>query len=345
MDWLIYGANGYTGGLTARLAVRRGHRPVLAGRSAAQIGPLAAGLGLEHRVFGLEDPAALRRGLAGISVVAHCAGPFTATALQMAQACLDTGTHYLDITGEIDVFEQLRALADRAVAAGVVLLPGIGFDVVPTDCLAMAVCAALPGSSALDLAFLPDTGPSGGTARTAVAMLRAGGRARINGTITSVPVNWKSLRAEFPSGPRTVRAVPWGDVSTAYYSTGIANITTYTATPSGGAVMTAFLRFSPVAAAADALARHVRGPGEAQRAGGRAEVWARASAGTRTATGTLTTPNPYDLTADSVVRAAIRLSGQAPGVPPGVHTPATAFGAGYVTELDGVQAGPVQVSG
>jgi short subunit dehydrogenase-like uncharacterized protein len=263
----------------------------------------------------------------------------------MAQACLDTGTHYLDITGEIDVFERLRGLAGEAVAAGVVLLPGIGFDVVPTDCLAVAVCAALPGSSALDLAFLPDSGPSAGTARTAVALLRAGGRARINGAITRVPVNWKSLRAEFPSGPRTVRAVPWGDVSTAYYSTGIANITTYTALPPGGAAMAAVLRLSPVAAAAAALAGRVRGPGETRRAGGRAEVWARASLGSRTATGTLTTPNPYDLTADSVVRAAIRLSAPESGVAPGVHTPATAFGAGYVTELDGVVAGPVQVSG
>lgn len=345
MSWLIYGANGYTGELAARLAVARGERPVLAGRSAQRVGALAAELGLEHRVFGLEEPVALRNGLAGISVVAHCAGPFTATALQMAAACCDTGAHYLDITGEIDVFEQLRGLHDRAAETGVVVLPGIGFDVVPTDCLAVMVAAAHPGPSALDLAFLPGSGPSAGTARTALAMLRRGGRARIDGVITPVPVGWKSVLAEFPSGSRKVSAVPWGDVSTAYYSTGIPTITTYTPTPPGGAATAAVLRLGPAAALADALARRVRGPGAAARSGGRAEVWARATGGGRTATATLTTPNPYDLTADSVVRAAARLAAPAPGVAPGVHTPATAFGAGYVTELDGVMVGPVQVTG
>ena len=345
MSWLIYGANGYTGELAARLAVAREERPVLAGRSAQRVGALAAELGLEQRVFGLDDPAVVRNGLAGISVVAHCAGPFTATALQMAEACCDTGVHYLDITGEIEVFEQLRGLHNRAIGAGVVVLPGIGFDVVPTDCLAALVAAALPGASALDLAFLPGTGPSAGTARTALAMLRRGGRARIHGVITPVPVGWRTVVAEFPSGSRKVGAVPWGDVSTAFYSTGIPTITTYTPTPPGGAATAAVLRLGPAAAVADTLARRVRGPGAAARSGGRAEVWARATDGTRTATATLTAPNPYDLTADSVVRAAARLAAPAQAVAPGVHTPATAFGAGYAAELDGVTVGPVRVTG
>lgn len=400
MGWLIYGANGYTGQLVARLAVRRGERPVLAGRSAARVGGLAAELGLEHRIFDLDEPAALRRGLDGISVVAHCAGPFLATARQMALACCDVGTHYLDITGEIDVFEQLHGLNGRAAEAGVVLLPGAGFDVVPTDCLAKTVAAALPGADTLDLAFLPGTGgPSGGTARTAVAMLRSGGRARVDGVITPVPARWRTLRADFPSGQRTVSAVPWGDVSSAYYSTGIPNITAYTQVPAGGGLMTSLLRFTPVAAAAGVLAGQVRGPDSSRRARGRAEVWARASLGSRAATATLITPNPYDLTADSVVRAAVRLAAQHAGnghvaetaatggsagatgadaaaatggpaggsagptggkadasaadtaarsagpVPGGTHTPATAFGADYVTALDGVIAGAVVLSG
>jgi short subunit dehydrogenase-like uncharacterized protein len=376
VDWLIYGANGYTGKLVARLAVRRGEHPVLAGRSAGPVGRLAAELGLKHRVFGLDEPTALRHGLDGISVVAHCAGPFLATARQMALACCDVGTHYLDITGEIDVFEQLHGLDDRAAKAGVVLLPGAGFDVVPTDCLALTVAAALPGADTLDLAFLPGTGgPSGGTARTAVAMLGSGGRARVNGVITPVPVRWKSLRADFPSGPRTVSAIPYGDVSSAYYSTRIPNITVYTPVPAGSTLMTSLLRFSPVAAAAGVLAGQVRGPDSSRRARGHAEVWARASTSheSRAATATLTTPSPYDLTADSVVRAAVRLAAQPAGsgrvtrppppggaadatgtdadarragaVPPGTHTPATAFGADYVTELDGVIAGAVTLSG
>jgi short subunit dehydrogenase-like uncharacterized protein len=346
VDWLIYGANGFTGELVARLAVRRGQRPVLAGRSADRVRPLATELGLEHRVFGLDDPAGLRQGLAGIGAVAHCAGPFAATAATMARACCEAGSHYLDITGEIEVFEQLRAMSARAEEAGVVLVPGAGFDVVPTDCLAAQVTAALPGAEHLDIAFLPGTSPSGGTARTALAGMGNGGLARINGVITPVPVRWKTVLADFPSGARTVGAVPWGDVSTAYYSTGVPNITAYTLVPAGAALVAPLLRLRPVTAAASALVGAlVKGPGSNRRSRSKAEIWVRASLGTRTATATLTTPNPYDLTADSVVRAVARLADQASGtIRPGTHTPATAFGSGFVTELDGVVAGPLIVT-
>ena len=44
--WLLYGASGYTGRMIAEEAVRRGHRPVLAGRSAERVRPLAESLGL-----------------------------------------------------------------------------------------------------------------------------------------------------------------------------------------------------------------------------------------------------------------------------------------------------------
>lgn len=339
MTWLLYGANGYTGTLVARLAVARGERPVLAGRSAEKIVPLASELGLEHRVFGLADPDAIRRGLDGMAAVAHCAGPFSATAGPMARACLTAGVHYLDVTGEIDVFEELHGLQDRAAAAGCVLLPGAGFDVVPTDCLAAMLAAALPGASRLDLAFVVGGGPSPGTARTTVQGMLAPGRARIGGVIRPVPLGWRTIRVPFPSGPRTVTSVPWGDVSTAWYSTGIGDITTYTAVPAAALRaeqvlgLRRLLRFGPALRLAEAAAaRLATGPGEQRRAGTRAEAWGRASGGGRTAEATLTMPNAYDLTADSVLRAVNRLG----SVTPGVHTPATAFGPRFVTELDGI---------
>jgi short subunit dehydrogenase-like uncharacterized protein len=343
MTWLVYGANGYTGTLVARLAAARGERPVLAGRSAAKVGPLASELGLELRAFGLDDPDAIRRGLDGVTAVAHCAGPFSATAGLMARACVNAGVHYLDITGEIDVFEELHGLNDRARAAGSVLLPGAGFDVVPTDCMAALLAEALPGADRLDLAFVARGGPSPGTAKTAVQGMRLGGRARIDGVITAVPFGWRTISAEFPSGPRTVVSVPWGDVSTAYYSTGIANITAYTALPPGAVrvnqllVLDRLLRLGPALRLAQALAGRSAGPDEQRRARSTSEVWGQASAGGRTARGTLSTPNGYALTADSVVRAITRIG----SVPPGFHTPSTAFGPRYVTELDGVTlAGP-----
>src|SRR4051794_8227576 len=122
--WMIYGANGYTGELIAREAVRRGHRPILAGRHAGKIEPLANELGCEARVFGLGEPQ-----LDDIELVLHCAGPFVHTAMPMVRACLTTGAHYLDITGELGVFEQIFARDGEAKRANVTLLPGVGFDV------------------------------------------------------------------------------------------------------------------------------------------------------------------------------------------------------------------------
>jgi short subunit dehydrogenase-like uncharacterized protein len=259
---------------------------------------------------------------------------------------VNSGVHYADITGEIDVFEELHGLHDRARAAGCVLLPGAGFDVVPTDCLAAMLSEALPGASRLDLAFLPGGGPSPGTAKTMVEGMRDGGRARIDGVIKSVPFGWRTIQAGFPSGPRTVTSVPWGDVSTAYHSTGIRDITTYTAVPA--AVVRAnqvlglhrVFRFGPAVRLAQAAAGlRVSGPDEQSRARTRAEVWGRATAGEQTVQAAMTMPNPYDVTADSVVRAITRLG----SIAPGTHTPSTAFGPRYVTELDGVTlTGPAE---
>jgi short subunit dehydrogenase-like uncharacterized protein len=343
MTWMVYGANGYTGQLVAREAVARGERPVLAGRS-AKVGALAAELGLAHRIFGLEDAAA---GLAGIDVVAHCAGPFSATAKPMVDACVASRTHYLDVTGEIEVFEAIFARSDEAKAAGVVLLPGAGFDVVPSDCLAATLAAALPNATHLKLAFAAGGGISGGTLRTTVEGMATGGRARIDGKIVTVPMAHSTTTANFPSGPRTVISLPWGDVATAFRSTGIPNITTHMSVPlpggliSRGQRLTApIMRTSVAQRIGKSLAGLVSGPGERRRTGSRSEFWGEArDASGRRATATLITPNTYSLTADAVVRVALKIAEATPGA----HTPATAFGAAFVRELDGVTVGPTTV--
>lgn len=153
MTWMVYGASGHTGKLVAELAAARGERPVLAGRSAERIAPIAAQLGLDIRAFALDDPHEIRAALGGIDTVAHCAGPFSATSRPMVDACLATGTNYVDITGEIEVFEAIYARDAEAAATGVVLLPGAGFDVVPTDCVAACLAERLPDATHLDLAF------------------------------------------------------------------------------------------------------------------------------------------------------------------------------------------------
>jgi saccharopine dehydrogenase (NAD+, L-lysine-forming) len=333
MTWLLYGATGYAGRLIARRATAQGLRPVLAGRSSAKLVPLAAELGLEHRVFPLDDPAAVRRGLKGVAAVAHCAGPFARTAVPMATACIDTGTHYLDITGEIDVFEALHALGGRARQAGITLLPGAGFDVVATDCLAALLAERLPDATQLDLAFLAGGGASPGSARTALEGASEG-RIRAGGEIRTVPVGSRRVRAAFPSGARTVVSVPWGDVSTAYHSTGIPDITTYTALPAPAVAASRVLRVGPLRGAlSGAAGKLVRGPGERTLNASRCEVWGRArDAAGNTVTATLTGPNPYRLTADSVLRIVERL----PALPAGFQTPSLALGARFAGTLDEV---------
>ncbi len=165
-NWILYGASGYTGELIARHAVARGERPILAGRNAESIGRLAAELGCEQRVFGLDDPAAVRAGLAGAATVLNFAGPFSRTAGPMIAACLAAQANYLDITGEIEVIELAAQRHEQAQAAGVTLLPAVGFDVVPTDCLAALLAERLPGAQRLELAFAFTGLMSRGTAKT-----------------------------------------------------------------------------------------------------------------------------------------------------------------------------------
>ncbi len=228
-SWLLYGANGYTGELIAREAVARGMRPVLAGRSHAKVEKLAAELGCPSAVFELDDHTALVRALDGMSAVLHCAGPFSATARPMMQGCLATHVHYLDITGEIDVFELAHSVHEKAQRSGMVLCPGVGFDVVPTDSVAAKLKQALPDATHLTLGFDPGSGRSKGTAKTAIEAAGSGSRVRREGKIVSVPLASQTRHIDFGNGERMAVGIPWGDVSTAYYATGIPNIEVFTA--------------------------------------------------------------------------------------------------------------------
>lgn len=344
MTWMIYGASGYTGRLVADLALDRGERPVLAGRDPAKIAAFATPRGLPYRVFDLGDPDAVAEGLRGIDVVAHCAGPFSATSAPMVEGCLRAGAHYLDITGEIDVFEAVFARHEDARRAGVVLLPGSGFDVVPTDCLAAMVAAELPTATHLDLAFHASGGISGGTLKSALEGAALGGRARVDGEVRTVPLAWRRREIPFPSGPRRVTSLPWGDVSTAYRSTGIGNITTFAHLPGLDRTGRRSTRLSQVVMGSHVVQRLgkaaigavVRGPGRATRSRSWVEVYAEATAPDGTSvSAALIGPDTYDLSADAVLRAVSALHSEPPA--PGAHTPSTAFGADFVRRLHGVK--------
>lgn len=307
---------------------------------------LAGALGFEARAFPLDEPAALRAGLEDVSVVLHCAGPFVHTSRPMVDACLAAGAHYLDITGEIDVYEAAYARDAEAAAAGVGLVPGVGFDVVPSDALAARLAAALPGARSLDLAFTTDRGhASRGTLVTMIERMPASGAVRREGDLVAVPLAWRSEELDFPHlGRRTVMTIPWGDLASAWRTTGIPNLTTSVGTPPRTVRRLRRLRpllplvgLRPVKRLLQAIVRRrVVGPDEATRRSARAYLCGRVRDDSgRTVTGSLSVPEGYAFTATAAVEAARRtLAGE---LRPGATTPTLAFGVEWVDGLAGVE--------
>ncbi len=335
---VVYGATGYTGRLIIQEAVAKGLRPVVAGRNAEAVRALAAEFGLEGRVASLDDAASLDAAFAGMRVVLNCAGPFHSRAWPVVDACFRHGLHYLDITGEIVVFERMAALGAKAAAAGISLIPGVGFDVVPSDCLAARLKARLPTATHLELAFTGGVGLSRGTATTIVEGIAKGGAVRRDGRIVSVPQAYVTRDIDYGHRRLTSMSIPWGDVSTAYHSTRIPNITVYTAVhPKTVRRLRLSRPFAPLLGTSLvqrfllARAAKVKGPTESTRAAAQSRLWgeARDSAG-NTAVSLLSAPEGYDLTAMTAVAAAQRVL--AGGVDVGFQTPSRAFGADFILE-------------
>jgi short subunit dehydrogenase-like uncharacterized protein len=343
-EWMIYGANGYTGHLVVAEARRRGLNPVLAGRRAGPIEKLATELGLPMRVFDLDDAPAAAAAIGDMAVVANCAGPFAATSTPMINACLTSRAHYLDITGEIDVFLAAQGRDDDARAAGIVICPGVGFDVIPTDCVAAVLKGALPDATSLVLA-IDARGPiSPGTARTMARSLRLGqhsGRVRRNGVIEEVPLAHSWRRIDFAGGSVTAVAVPWGDLATAWFSTGIPNIETYAVVPRASAIASRVLNWvRPLLASAaghsllQRLDDPARGPSQEELRTGRSRLWGEVrNAAGEWRTAQLETANAYQLTADGTMMAVQYLLTNAPSG--GYYTPSMLLGARCVEQLPG----------
>ena len=343
---LIYGANGYTGKLIAREAAKRGLKPLLAGRNRDEIDALAAELHLTRRVFELGNPDEITRNLDDVAVVLHCAGPFSRTSAPMLRACLDRNVHYLDITGEIDVFEACHRVDARAKTQGTVVLPGSGFDVVPTDCLAAMLKQRLPDATHLTLAFEAGGGPSPGTAKTSVEGMGKGGRARINGELTTVPLAWKRRDFLRDGKPRSAMTIPWGDIFTAYISTGIPNIETYLAMPPKTIQRMTWMRhIQPLLGlriVQDYMKRKIErtnpGPSEERRENSDTYVWGEVrNAAGREEKLALITPNGYDLTVTASLGVAEYLLQRLGRLGGGYFTPSLLMGVDYVLRLPGVK--------
>lgn len=339
--FLLYGSYGYTGNLIAEQSLREGLRPLLAGRDPKRLHAQAQRLGLDFRVIELADWPTLDAALRETGLVVHAAGPFVHTWKPMVEACLRAGAHYMDISGEIEEFEAIAPLDAQAKEAGVMLMPGAGFDVVPTDCLAAHMKDRLPSATHLKL-FIRSVGGgvSRGTARSAIENMQRGGRIRRDGKIVSVQPAWKVEERDFGRGPVKLVSVGWGDVSTAYHSTGIPNVEVYMAFPPIAIhflklmrvigplmynkpvkrLLQSFLRFRP------------EGPSEAQRANGFSLMLAEASDGATVVKSKQRVPEGYQLTMLTATAIAKRILGE--DLKPGFQTPSRVYGADYILEFD-----------
>jgi short subunit dehydrogenase-like uncharacterized protein len=352
-DLLIYGANGFVGEAVARMAVEGGLRPVLAGRNASKLEPLAAELGVECRVFDLSDPQKVENALKGIPLVLHCAGPFLYTYQPMVAACLKTGTHYLDLTGEVPVYEAIAKQDADARKRGVMLMPGVGFDVVPTDCLALHLKERLPSATRLAIAFRLE-GPAGlppGTQRTIIEMAVNDDMVRSNGHLVYAETGAnlrgakkrgvKTRTVDFGKGPVLATRLTWGDIFTAYYSTGIPNIEDYTVFTEATRMQMAALRLLrpllKMKVVRNLLKLTVKpGPTAEEIAQTTTHIWGEVEDDQgRRAVARIHGPEAGVIFTGRAALAVVRkvLAGD---IHPGYQTPATAFGADFVLECEGV---------
>ncbi|MTB50248.1 trans-acting enoyl reductase family protein [Lewinella sp. W8] len=342
-DFVLYGAYGYTGELITRFVADYGLRPLLAGRNADKLRELAEPYGYDYCAVSLEDESGLRELLAPYPVVLHAAGPFKFTAAAMHRACLHTETHYLDITGEIEAFAAAQSLDQEAKERHIMMMPGVGFDVVPTDCLAAFLKQQLPTATDLKLAFAwKGGGVSHGTAMTMLESLGQPGAVRRQGKITPVPPAYKT--AEFPfTAQKSLRAVtiPWGDVFTAFHTTGIGNIETYFAAPP---TQQKFMKWSRwigpllrLSLVKNLLRRQVAarpaGPSDQRREQGEAYVYGEATNNEQTVRARLKTPEGYTLTAITALMITQRVLNQ--HFRTGYQTPASVYGADFILEVAG----------
>jgi short subunit dehydrogenase-like uncharacterized protein len=340
--FLIYGANGYTGELITRLAAEQGLQPILAGRNAEKVEALAKKHGFEFRVFDLSDASGLYAALQEVEFVLHCAGPFSLTSELMVEACIRSKRHYLDITGEIAVFEAMAARDELAKEAGVMIMPGVGFDVVPSDCLANHLKKRLPSATNLTLAFYGLGRISHGTQATMTMNVGRGGAVRRDGQIVSVPAAYKTREIDFGEVQKKGVTIPWGDVSTAFHSTGIPNIEVYTIIPEQQLNLLKLSRYLGWILATKPVQSLLQkqipagGPSDEERAKGKTYLWGEASdnAGNKVEARQQSAEG-YTLTALTALKIAEKIL--AGNFCAGFQTPAKCYGADLILEIEGVK--------
>jgi len=338
-DWMLYGAYGSTGRLILDEALRRGHRPVLAGRDGAPLSALGQATGLTTRRLPLDDGAELRAALSRVRCVLLAAGPYSRTGPPMRAACLDAGCSYLDINGEIDDFNAALDCDAHARSAGVVIVPGVGYGVVFGECLAAQLAPRLPGATWLRLSLATQTAErSRGATLSMAAAMAAGGRDIHHGALRTRAMassSWRTPRTGLPA--LRFAAAPLAEIVAAHRSTGIPNIVAGIplSLPAAALIRIAGPLVGKLLTRQATRASNRDRPGlsAAAIAEMRSRIWAEAgnAAGQRVAA-TLETGEGYRAAAAAAVRA-LESQLQAPRL--GALTPVQAFGPSFALLVPG----------
>ncbi|MEJ0055038.1 MAG: saccharopine dehydrogenase NADP-binding domain-containing protein [Bacteroidota bacterium] len=340
---VIYGSYGYTGKLIVNECRRKNLQVVLAGRNEEALKKQSEQSAYPYKVVASDDIEGLKKLLEPAAIVIHCGGPFRHTAKAMSEACLATNTHYTDITGEYQVFESLPSLDKQAKEKNITIMPGTGFDVVPSDCLALHLKNRLPSATHLQLAFtMSKGGLSRGTKKSMTEGLGYGCFIRKDGKLTEIPMGSKSMEIDFGAFKTMTLCIPWGDISTAWRSTGIPNIEVYTGA-TAGMISNAkrsnyigwLLRMRWVK---DFMLRKIdqqpAGPSDEKLETGKSYLWGRVRDDSgKEFTSRLEAVSGYLLTAKTAVLISEKI--MKGNFKAGYQTPAMAYGPDLILEIEG----------
>jgi short subunit dehydrogenase-like uncharacterized protein len=337
--WMLYGAYGVTGRLIVNEALRRGHRPILAGRDAAKLRELQRITGLSTAYLPLDRGSELRTALSNVRCVILAAGPYETTGPAMRAACLDAHCSYLDINADVDDFRDALACDEPARAAGVAIIPGAGYGVVFAESLAAQVMRRMPDATSLRLSLATENeGRSRGATLSVAAALTRGGLEVRDGELRKRPMAFSTWRAGYPTRPVTsFAAVPRAELLAVHRSTAVPNIITGIPMSRVGAafVRTAGPWIGKVIARMAARPSNRVAPrsSDAAIAALRSYIWAEVSndAG-QTLSAVLETGEGYRSAAAVAVRAVEALLKASPI---GTLTPVQAFGADLALDVPG----------
>lgn len=339
--WLLYGATGYTGRKIAELAVRRGHRPVLAGRNREKLEQLAHPLDLTVVSFGLEEADRLRSTVADHDLVVNAAAPYDRTAPAFLSAAIDGRTHYLDVAGEFDLLTESYARDTSARDAGIVAVPACAFQVVPSDAIVADLLARAPKGRFLELGVETNSPPSRGTLKASLDVIAEGGRIRRGGSIEQVRLGLKGPNVRFHPGERATIVAPLADLAAACRACSVPEISTYLALKPGAGPVRLFARPLGWILRSQLLRQSIRSlvdrlmseKDETDAISG--SIWGRITEedGTTHEAWTRTGP-PYAYTAGAIVAAVEEISNGPSRF--GVLTSSQAFGPRFSEKIEGI---------